>query len=140
MSIFRRKPKIVGKGTEKTIDLHKEFEVLNCTPVDYKYTTQYADFITHAPEDFKKLISKAAVDDLCDTMMDAYIDARINQMKQSAKEQYTYHMDVIGHHKGLLEGELVRAEGHLLNLEEDLKAIEEEIEHYKKIKKDKCIY
>ena len=40
MSIFRRTPKIVGKGTEKTIDLHKEFEVLNCTPVDYKYTTQ----------------------------------------------------------------------------------------------------
>lgn len=140
MSIFRKKTRVVGKGTEETVTLHKEFEALNYTPVDYKYTTQYADFITHAPAYFEKMIGKTEADDLCDTMLDAYIDAKVNQMKQYAKEQYTYHIHIIGHHKGLLDGEIVRATGHLINLEDDLKRLEQDIDIYRQLKKEKYIY
>lgn len=140
MSIFRRKPRIVGKGKEESVSLRKEFEVLNCTPVDYKYTAQYADFITHASDDFEKMIDKASVDDLCDTMLDSYIDAKVNQMKQSVKEQYTQHLQVIGHHKGVLDGEIVRASGFLDHLEEDIHTLDQEIEAYKLLKKERCIF
>jgi hypothetical protein len=140
MSIFKRKQKNKGKGSEETVTLRKEFEVLNCTPVDYKYTAQYADFITHAQANFEKQISKMSVDDQCDKIFDEYIAEMVNREKQSAKEQYTYHVHVIGHHLGLLDGETVAATGHLLNLEDDLKAVEQEIETYKQLKKEKNIY
>jgi hypothetical protein len=140
MSIFRRKQRTEGKGLEETVTFKKEFEVLNCTPVDYKYTIQYVNFVTHAPTEFDKQISKMTIDDQCGELLDTYIAEKVNREKQSAKEQYTYHMHVIRHHLGLLDGEIVAATGHLLNLEDDLKALEQEIETYKQLKKEKNIY
>ncbi len=140
MSIFKRKRRAMGKGADDTVTLHKKFEVLNCTPVDYKYTIQYANFMNSAETKFGKVIDKISIDDLCDTMFDAYIDSVIIQMKEAAKEQYTYHMQVIDNHKGILEGELVLANRHLENLRQDLKEIENEIGTYKQMKKEKNIF
>ena len=139
MSLFKKKKETVGKGTDETVTLHKEFEVLNYTPLDYMYTTKYLDFLDTAENKFRKMIEKISLDDLCDNMFDSYIDSVIQQMKGSAKEQYAYHMQVIDHHRGMLEGELVCASGHLRNLQQDLKELEEEIDIYEKIKKEKHI-
>lgn len=140
MSLFKRKIKVVGKGADESVRLHKEFEVLNCTPVDYTYTAQYVEFFLNAKMQFKKIIHKTSVDDLCDGMLDAYIDSKIKQIKDSAREQYTYHMYVIAHHKGLLDGELVCATGHLENLKQDLAEIEGKIAAYKEMKQERNIF
>lgn len=139
MRLFKKKKENVGKGTDETVTLHKEFSVLNYTPLDYMYTTKYLDFLDNAENSFRKTIEKISLDDLCDNMFDTYIDSIIQRMKSSAKEQYIYHMQLIDHHRGLLEGELVCAAGHLQNLQQDLKELEEEIEVYEKIKKEKHI-
>ena len=139
MSIFKKKKETVGKGTDETVTLHKEFAVLNYTPLDYMYTTKYLDFLNNAENKFREMIEKISLDDFCDNIFDSYIDAVINQMKGSANEQYVYHMQVIDHHRGLLEGEIVYAANHLKNLQQDLKELEEEIEVYEKIKKEKGI-
>ena len=132
MNIFKKKKREMGQGYDETVTLHKGFEVLNYTPVDYVYTVRYANFISGAESKFRKVIENTEIDDLCDDMLDFYIDSVVNQMKAMAKEQYTAHMHVIGHHKGLLDGELVRANGHLSNLKQDLETLENEINIYKK--------
>lgn len=138
MSILRRKTK-AGKGEDRTVSFHKEFEVLNYTPVDYSYTTQYANFLHSSETKFRRGIDNTVVDDLCDDMYDAYIDSIVRQMKSWAKEQYTYHMHLIGHYKGMIHGELICAEGHLENLKQDLDDIEQEMAVYKQLKQERNI-
>ena len=95
MSLFKKKIRTVGKGADTIVTLRKKIEELNYTPVDYKYTVQYAEFINGAEEQFRKMIDKISVDDLCESMLDAYINSNIEQMKASAAEQKTYHMHAI---------------------------------------------
>lgn len=139
MSFFKKKRRAIGKGADEVVSLHKTMEVLNCTPVDYKYTVQYVNFVREAQAKFSKIIDKISVDDFCDSMFDAWIDANVKQMKTSAKEQYTNHMHVIDHHRGILDGELVIAKGHLENLKQDLTALEDEIAGYQELRRAKCI-
>lgn len=139
MSLFKKKMKKAGKGTDKPVSFRKEFDVLNCTPVDYQYTERYVRFVNQAEAMFGRTINKMSVDELCSDMFDPYIDSVMEQMKGSAKEQYTHHMHLINHHKGILEGELVLADGHLKDLKKDLEDIDQEIDKYRQIKKEKHI-
>lgn len=140
MKFFKKNGKTVGKGAEETAIIHKEFDVLNYTPVDYKYTEKYLKFLQSSDKDFHEMIEKIKIDDLCDDLLDYYIDANINEMKASAKEQFTHHLDVINHHKGVLEGQIKSANEHLNLLKKDLEETEEEISALKRLKKDKNIY
>lgn len=140
MSFFRKKKRAVGKGTDKVVTLRKEFEVLNCTPIDYMYSTDFIEFIKKIKNELKQIIQKLSIDELCEDVMDYYIDSKINEMKAIAKEQYTYHMEIIHQHKGLLDGELARARGHYNNLEGDLEELEKELKLYKEIKEAKHIF
>ena len=139
MSLFKKKMKKVGKGTDKPVSFRKEFDVLNCTPVDYQYTERYVGFINNAETMFSRVINKISVDELCSDMFDPYIDSVMEQMKGSVREQYTHHMHLINHHKGILEGELVLADGHLADLKKDLEDIDQEISRYQQLKKEKHI-
>ena len=139
MSLFRRKYKAVGKGSEEIVALQKEFEVLNCTPLDYRYTDWYADFLSNAESIFRKAVHRTPTDDLSGDMLDSYIDSVTGRMKRSGREQYDYHMNVIRHNKGLLDGELVLARGHLRNLREDERELSQQIEAYKNLKQRKNI-
>ena len=136
MRLFKKKKKneIIGKGSDRTITLFKEFEVFNCTPLSYAYSTAYSNFIANAETYFKKVIDKTAVDDLNCDMFDSYIQSVSDEMKASAMEQFTYHLQMISHHKGLVEGELIKAHGHRENLRRDLVDIEEQINKYRKHK------
>ena len=134
MSILKRNPGNTGKRENRTVYIQKEFDVLNCVPTDYKYTKQYAEFIKNAQSDFRKRLDKMVIDDLCDTVFDAYIDAQINQMKQFAKEQHICHMNEIRNYKGIMHGEIIRATGYLSCLENDLKEIEQVIDIYKNMR------
>jgi len=134
MKSFKRNQKVMGKETEQVIALPKEFAVLNYVPVDYKFTASYVEFIKEAETRFRRIIKKTSVDDLCDTMLDCYIDSEVNRMKEAAKEQYTYHVYSIAHYRGLLNGEIVKAEGHLDNLRKDLCGLEEKILLYDQIR------
>lgn len=139
MSLFKKKMKKAGKGTDKPVSFRKEFDVLNCTPVDYQYTERYVRFVNQAEYMFGRVINKVSVDELCSDMFDPYIDSVMEQMKGSAKEQYTHHMHLINHHKGILEGELALAGGHLADLKKDLEELDREISKYKQLKNDKHI-
>lgn len=137
--IFSRKKKM-GKGTDRLITLKKEFDVLNVTPIDYRYSTSYVEFLNKSKKILKDKILKISIDELCDDVLDYYIDSKVDEMKAVAKEQYVYHIHTINCQKGILDGELERAEGHCNNLKEDLAELEEEIREYKEIKKLKKIY
>lgn len=139
MSLFRRRTKKIGRGTDKPVSFRKEIDVLNCTPVDYQYTERYIRFVNQAESMFGRVINKVSVDELCDDMFDPYIDSVMEQMKGSAKEQYTHHMHLINHHKGIVEGELVLSRGHLTDLKKDLEDLEQKISSVKQIKKEKNV-
>lgn len=132
MNLFKKKPR------EK--ELPKRFEVLNCTPTDYHYTERYARFVESAEKEFRRTIGTTDADDLCADMLDYFIDSSINEMKQNAQEQYIRHTYVINQQKGLIEGKLVKAAGHLENIKKDLSDVEQEIASLRKIKEEKGIH
>ena len=132
--VQKKKDEIIGKGSDRTISLFKEFEVFNCTPLSYAYSTPYSNFLANAENYFRKVVDKTAVDDLNCDMFDAYLQSITDEMKASAMEQFTYHLQMINHHKGLVEGELIKATGHRNNLNSDLADIELQITKYKKHK------
>ncbi|MDE6937424.1 MAG: hypothetical protein K2O98_13465 [Lachnospiraceae bacterium] len=88
---------------------------------------------------FGRVINRVSVDELCSDMFDPYIDSVMEQMKGFAKEQYTNHIHLINHHKGILEGELALAGGHMEDLKKDLEELNQEISTYKQLKNDKHI-
>lgn len=137
MNLFRKKKKrAVGKGLEEMPALCKEFEVLNRTPVDYKYESWYVNFLNNAESIFRKAVRRISTDDLSGDMLDAYIESVVRRMKDSAKEEYDYHMSVIQHHKGILEGDIALAEGHLKNLRQDQTELEQNLDFYRNIRKE----
>ena len=119
--------------------LQKEFEVLNRTPLDYQYEGWYANFLSSAESIFRKAVDRAPTDDLSGDILDSYIDSVTGRMKRSGREQYDYHINVIQHHKGILEGDLVLARGHLKNLHEDERELNQKIEALKNLKQRKNI-
>lgn len=131
----RKKRKIVGKGTDKTVSLNKEFDVFNYTPVDYAYTSHYAEFLLNAEKYFRTMLNKVSVDEYNAEMFDCYIDTFTNEMKEAALNQYTYHAHVIRHHKGLVEGVLAKATAHRENLLEDVEEINKDIIKCENLKK-----
>lgn len=139
MSLLKKKMKKAGKGTDKPESFRKEFDVLNYTPADYQYTERYVRFVNQAESMFGRVINRVSVDELCSDMFDPYIDSVMEQMKGFAKEQYTNHIHLINHHKGILEGELALACGHMEDLKKDLEELNQEISTYKQLKNDKHI-
>lgn len=135
MNLLRKKRRKVGKGVDEMPALCKNFEVLNRSPVDYKYESWYANFLNNAESIFRKAVRRTATDDLSGDILDAYIDSVIQRMQDSAKEQYNYHMSVIQHHKGILDGDIALAKGHLKNLQQDEAELEQNLDFYRSIKK-----
>ncbi len=140
MNLFRKKNRAVGRGKEQARAFHKEFDVLNYTPIDYKYLASYVQFKETAEQKFRKVIEKMTIDDLCDTMFDCLIDAKGQEMKAFAGDQYTYHMYNIKIDKGVADGEIIKAKLHLADLQKDLEELEEKREKYNQLKKEKGIY
>ena len=138
MKLSKKKTKDMNKGVENT-SFQKEFEVLNYTPVEYRYTDQYKDFFSSVEKRFKESMDKIPVDDLSYDICDRYIESVVRQMKVSAREQYINHLYVITHYRGLLSGEMSRAQGHLENLKQDLKEIENQINTYLALKQERKI-
>lgn len=137
MNLFRKKKKrAVGKGLDELPALCKEFEVLNRTPVDYRYERWYVEFLDSAEGLFRKALRRIATDDLSGDILDAYIDSVSKRMVDSAKDQYNYHMSIIGHHKGILDGDIALAKGHLKNLQEDEAELEQNLDFYRNIRKE----
>ena len=136
MNLLRKKRRAVGKGVDEMPALCKNFEVLNRTPVDYKYESWYVNFLNNAEPVFRKALRRTATDDLSGDILDAYIDSVIQRMQDSAKEQYDYHMSVIQHHKGILDGDIALAKGHLKNLQEDEAELEQNLDFYRNIRKE----
>ncbi|MBQ7796179.1 MAG: hypothetical protein IJ374_06435, partial [Lachnospiraceae bacterium] len=132
---FYKKTKMAGKTTEKTAAFKKAIKVLNHVPVDYAYTAEYSRYITNAEEEFRKKIKKIQVDDLCDDMFDAEIDAATDAMKASAAEQYTHHMNIILHNKGILDGEFHRLESEQELVKAKCSEAEAEIQTLKRMRK-----
>ncbi len=139
MSLLKKKMKKAGKGTDKPESFRKEFDVLNYTPADYQYTERYVRFVNQAESMFGRVINRVSVDELCSDMFDPYLDTVLEQMKGFAKEQYTNHIHLTNHHKGILEGELALAGGHMEDLKKDLEELNQEISTYKQLKNDKHI-
>lgn len=137
MNLFRKKKKrAVGKGLDELPALCKEFEVLNRTPVDYRYERWYVEFLDSAEGLFRKALRRIATDDLSGDILDAYIDSVSKRMEDSAKDQYNYHMSIIQHHKGILDGDIALAKGHLKNLQEDEAELEQNLDFYRNIRKE----
>lgn len=132
MSLFKKKPK------EK--EFPKEMEVLNYTPINYFYSAWYERFLDNAEEKFHKMIEKTNADDLCQDMLDSFIDANTDEMKVDANTQYTQHMHIINCHKGLLDGKIAKAEGYLENIRQDLASVDQEIALLKQKQREKGIY
>lgn len=128
-----------GKGTEKTVSFAKTVDVLNYTPLEYRYTQRWAAFsdIDRFEALYTKKIKGLDVDEMCGEMFDSYILSEANLMKSSAEEQKIFHKSVIQHHKGLINGELEKLNRLLSDLENDLTGLESEIERFKSIKNDR---
>lgn len=129
MSFLKRKKTAVEN--EEISAIRKEFEVLNRVPVDYQYDDWYKRFLNNAETIFRKAVSRIPVDDLNGDVLDAYIDSVILRMQDSAKTQYNDHLSMILHHKGIVEGDMILARGHLINLKQDLGDLERTLNIYR---------
>lgn len=129
MRFLKRKKTAVENGEISA--LRKEFEVLNRVPVDYQYDDWYKKFLNNAEAVFRKAVSRIPVDDLNGDVLDAYIDSVILRMQDSAKAQYNDHLSMILHHKGIVEGDMILARGHLINLKQDLGDLERTLNTYR---------
>ena len=129
MRFLKRKKTAVEN--EEISALRKEFEVLNRVPVDYQYDDWYKKFLNNAEAVFRKAVSRIPVDDLNGDVLDAYIDSVILRMQDSAKTQYNDHLSMILHHKGIVEGDMILARGHLINLKQDLGDLERTLNIYR---------
>lgn len=135
MRIFKKK-KSIGKGKDEIVFLQKEIEALNYTPVDYMYTEKYANFLRNMQKQFHGLIESTSPDDLCESMLDGYIDSVTREMKASAREQYTNHMHLLAHYKGIIDGKLTKGRRRLENLEQDLCSLEAKRQQFQKLQKN----
>lgn len=124
----RKRRHSLGKGNDTAISLHKEMEILNYTPIDYRYTVPYADFLQNAEKNFRRLINATSPDDLCENMLDSFINAAVGEMKASAEEQYTHHIHFISHYKGIVDGHLAQGRRQLKHLQQDLAGMEGQIQ------------
>lgn len=129
MRFLKRKKTAVEN--EEISALRKEFEVLNRVPVDYQYDDWYKKFLNDAEAIFRKAVSRIPVDDLSGDMLDAYVDSVTLRMQDSAKAQYNDHLSMILHHKGIVEGDMILARGHLINLKQDLGDLERTLNIYR---------
>ena len=66
MNLFKKK--------QKEKEFPKEIEVLNYTPINYFYSAWYERFLNNAEEKFRKIIENTNADDLCEDMLDSFID------------------------------------------------------------------
>ncbi len=133
--MFFKKKKSIGQGRNEVIFLHKDMEALNYTPIDYMYTTKYSNFLKNREKVFEKLIDSTCPDDLCENMLDCYIDAITEEMKACSKEQYTHHIHFISHYKGIIDGQLAQGHYRLGHLQQDLSCIEEKIQKLQSLQK-----
>ncbi len=137
MKFFRKRHnRTVGKGTDKIVDMGKIFDVLNYTPLDYSYTAKYAYFVSNSEKLFRDFLRRTNADPYNSDSFDAEIEAAVEEMRKSAREQYIYHLQVINSHKGLVEGEFVKARGYREHLVKDREAIDSEIEKYSDLKEE----
>lgn len=135
MKFFRkRRNRAVGKGSDKIVDMGKIFDVLNYTPLDYSYTAKYAYFVSNSEKLFRDFLRRTNADPYNSDSFDAEIEAAVEEMRKSAREQYIYHLQVINSHKGLVEGEFVKAQSHRTHLTEDRDTIVKEIAKYRDLK------
>ena len=129
MRFLKRKKTAVEN--EEISALRREFVLLNRVPVDYQYDDWYKKFLNNAEAIFRKAVSRIPVDDLSGDMLDAYIDSVILRMQDSAKAQYDDHLSMVLHHKGIVEGDMILARGHLINLKQDLGDLERTLNIYR---------
>lgn len=142
MSIFRQKPKRdtpAGKGKEDTTAFRKVFNVLNYTPVRYGFLKSWVSFMNSAEDIFRKKLSRVSIDSLNAgaktngyvAIFDPYIETMALPVFANGKEQYENHMAVIHHQKGVLRGEITKAQQELVNLKSDLCYIDEQLDYYR---------
>lgn len=136
----KRKRKSIGKGTDKDVSLSKEIDILNYHPVGYKYSQQWADFNKNAENYFRQSIAKMNIDDLCDEMFDSLIDAELFDMIASAKEQYAFHFETINHIRGMVKGQIHKAEGKKELINSDIERYDDELQKYQTLKDNLNIY
>lgn len=130
----RRKYKSIGKGADKDVHIFKEIDVLNYVPIEYRYTQKWTDFNNMAENYFRKVVAKTNIDELDHDMFDALIDAEMEDMMTSAKEQYTHHIRTIYSNRGIVNGQIERARKKLESLEADNARYDDDIAKYTKLK------
>lgn len=129
----RRKYKSIGKGAERDVHIFKEIDICNYAPIEYRYTRKWTDFNNIAESYFRKIVAKTNIDELDHDMFDALIDAEMEDMLTSAKEQYTHHTRTIYSNRGIVNGQIERAKKKLESLEADNARYDDEIEKYIKL-------
>ena len=138
----KKKQKAIGKGTDKDKDitLSKVIDILNYHPIDYKFTQVWVNFNNTSESYFRQAISKMNIDDLCDDLFDALIDSEVAQMISSAKEQYTFHFQTINHIRGILKGQMLKANLKCDSIDSDLERYDDQLKEYIKLKTERNIY
>lgn len=130
----------VGKDTDKTAYLHKDIDILNYRPADYKYCRTWVDFYNSAEKYFRKTVANTTIDDLCDDMFDSLIESKYMEMLSLTKQEYTYHIETINHIRGMINGQLVKADKKIKALNKDIERFDKNLDEYLKIKSDNSIY
>lgn len=125
----KRERKTIGKGADECVVIHKTFDVLNYTPKDYLYTVEYSDFLQNAEPYLRRIIQSMAIDDQSakELQVDHLIDMITRRMECSVDEQFTNHMDLIYHMKGVYRGELAGARIYIEHLKSDMNTYDQEI-------------
>lgn len=104
MAFFNKNKRTSGKGTTRTKSFNKGIEVLNYVPVDYKITSFFASYFTHADKYFENQLKDVSVDDQCIDMFEPLNKSASNIDRTSAREQCVNHLNTILHDKGIIRG------------------------------------
>ena len=101
---------------------------------NFLYTEEYQYFLNKIDDQYREMIKKMNVDECCENMFDAEIDAITDVMKTDAAGQYTDKLR--GYHKKrrAQEADLVLKRAELQRLNAKLKCIENEIAQFRAVK------
>ena len=140
MKFFKKKKKNEYAKTENVVTVRKGIKVLNYTPLSYKFSQEFIEYLKGAKKELASDVAAMSLDDLNDDALDVKIESSVGKERQNGDQQYTYHLNSIKFDRGVAEGQLATAQGHLDDLTGDLSQIIQELEFYRNLQQEHNVF
>ena len=127
------------KGNNDNTQFDFALTPLNYTPVDYQHSAAFEQIMSNPLEFARKLLGSSSMcpDELCNPMIDAYIDSLCTDEIARVRDQHVHHLDTINRIVPSAASTAARALRRKETLEEDRYRLHEKLEE---LKEKECNY